>query len=312
MMILACIIPVVMYGEPNVAALFGNMIDRTDTKIIGDFSKSAAELDGISGNYKRVVVDKRDCSITGSEFRLPAGRLIKIAIIDTGLQLSRTSLKLCNSGHFNFANGRSEVGVSTLYPLHGTKVASIIAKRLKNVDYCAIIYQVQRGVNIDPVDIAKAAHMARLMRVDAVNISLAAASSTLNGFSLVEEHELYDLSKKSKVFVAAGNYGINLDTECTQYPACYVNDTVIVGALEDTKLRAPYSNYGDNVVTEWRSGSVVWDGVTDQGTSYAAPQALSDYVLSLASGQASVLLIRQKKQLPQLSEPTITTINLTK
>ncbi len=208
----------------------------------------------------------------------------KIAIIDTGYQ-GGGGLKVCDKGHFNFNTGRKNVGVSPLNATHGTKVATIIAQLLKNVDYCAIIYQVESIRGIDPINIGSAAMLARAENVVAVNISLTGPNP-----DQTESMALWALSQKAKLFIAAGNQGRNLTKNCSIFPACYnITKAQVIGALDPgSVLRAEYSNYGKGIISNWQNGELQWKGTLDYGTSYATPRALSKYVLSLSSLPSAV------------------------
>lgn len=206
---------------------------------------------------------------------------IKIAIIDTGYALgSVPNLKLCMDGHYNFETGQPKLGVSSKYPDHGIKVASIIADALKDVDYCIIFYQIQRPLGISIFDVALAASMAASHNVVAVNISLSGISHNITEF-----RALYMLSNQAKLFLVAGNNNLDLKKNCIIFPACYkIPLATVVGAL-DGEPRAAYSNYNKGLITTWEQGSITWRGTKDAGTSYAAPRALSRYVLSFVSAR---------------------------
>lgn len=236
-------------------------------------------------------------AILGTPRIIGSAPAIKIAIIDTGLQLDKTNLKLCPTGHFNFATNEPVVGVSKIYPEHGTLVASIIADNLKRVDYCAIIYQVSTYSGISVMDITRAAKMALKEEVTAVNLSISG-----NEYSREENAALYDLLDRGAVFVAAGNDHIDLSKNCSVYPACYSmllrkSHFFVVGALDDlNNVKALYSNYGEGRIDKWDRGMVVWNGTIDQGTSYATPRSLSKYVLSLVAGRTVAIRKQPKVQ----------------
>lgn len=206
---------------------------------------------------------------------------IKIAIIDTGYQ-GNEGLKVCPTGSLDFNTGLKEVGISPLNKDHGTKVASIIAESLKNVDYCALIYQVESIKGINPLHIALAATLAEDENVVAINISLTGPLT-----DDAENVALLNVSQKAKLFMAAGNQKQDLTKKCLAFPACYgIANAQVVGALTPAGyLRAEYSNFGRGIVNNWQSGEVKWRGTLDYGTSFAAPRALSKYVLSLVSLQ---------------------------
>ncbi len=85
--------------------------------------------------------------------------------------------------------------------------------------------------------------------------------------------------------MAAGNKKLNLvRKKCLQFPECYsFKNLIVVGAQDynEPKKHAEYSNYGTRVDL-WAPG---WylnkDGSMSHGSSYAAPRALSEYILYL-------------------------------
>jgi subtilisin family serine protease len=197
---------------------------------------------------------------------------IKIAIIDTGLDLSISALKLCPKGHYNFFTKGPKINNIAQ---HGSIVSSIIAKDLANIDYCAIIYQVDSPSGIIESAIIAALKKAAKENVIAVNLSIV-------GPAYYEEEKAAIqavTTSGAKVFVAAGNDSADLSIECVSYPSCYgLPDVFVIGALDlDKHTRASYSNYGRPVLL-WYNGDVLWNGKIEKGTSYAAPRALSHYV----------------------------------
>lgn len=210
--------------------------------------------------------------------KTPRNTLIRVAIIDTGFKHYEfdTPLKLCTSGHFDFVKKLQEVNATLP---HGTRVANIIANQLKDVQYCALIYQVYGPKGVALNDVTLAINKAVANKADVINISLSGDHP-----DLLEQQALQDaVNAGVKVFIAADNHGINLDKDCEIYPVCYkLNGVDIVGALDpNTGGLADYTNYG-SIVNDYYDGSSEWHGVRDYGTSYAAPRALSRYVLELS------------------------------
>ncbi len=206
-----------------------------------------------------------------------SGTVIKIAIIDTGydktlLDPDGVELHLCAKGHYDFATETSIVNSGNK---HGTIVGTIIAEGLQDVEYCAVIYQVQGLLGITAENLTRAVQMAKKEGVFAVNISLEGINHAQR-----ERMALYDLGDKgTAIFVAAGNRHQNLDEVCNSYPGCYkIPNMQIVGASDESmEFRAAYSNYGSRI-TSWYRGDFTLGGVQMQGTSFAAPRALADYV----------------------------------
>lgn len=212
-------------------------------------------------------------------------QLIKIAIIDTGYLtpppgVDIPALKLCDTGHFNFDTKKPEVGVG--YIAHGTIIGSIIAAELKNVNYCAVIYQIQVKGMISSKEVTEALNMASKEGITAVNVSLEGRE-----YSFYERLAFKNLSDKGTlIFTAAGNRRLDLNEQCSSYPSCYrLKNIIVVGAIdEESEFKTGYSNYGYKVAV-WYRGDVIWNGQKIQGTSFAAPRALSDFVYSFAARQ---------------------------
>jgi len=207
-----------------------------------------------------------------------SNQTIKIAIIDTGYTiLEGRNLKLCSTGHYDFSTKTPYVGLSI--GNHGTKVGSIIADELKAYDYCAIIYKVQTAEGIPPGNITKALRLALKQHVAAVNISLTGPEQDVDELAALSALT----ASGTRVFIAAGNEGTNLDNNCNTYPACYtIKNIEVIGAIDPTRhIRASYSNYGKRRITQWYSGDTYLDGEEDHGTSFASPRALSRYIRDL-------------------------------
>ncbi len=205
------------------------------------------------------------------------GTMLKIAIIDTGYDTSlldeeATELNLCDTGHYDFNLDKAKLGSAGS---HGTMVGSIIAENLQDVNYCAVIYQVQTVIGITAESVTRAIKMATKEGIFAINISLEGIMHAQR-----ERMALYDLGQKgTAIFVAAGNRHANLDEVCNSYPSCYhVPNLYVVGAADESmEFRAAYSNYGSRV-SSWYSGDFIMNGTKMQGTSFASPRALADYV----------------------------------
>jgi len=217
------------------------------------------------------------------ESRVKAGLpRYKIAIIDSGYDPSRSNigLKLCKEGHYNYQTKTATAGFTHV---HGTRVADLIATPLKDLDYCAIVYQVVTDdVNqISLENTTDAINLAIAEQVDAINYSMAGTSQ-----SPTEKAALQTAANIGiPVFIAAGNHGLNLDKTCNIFPPCYkIKGITVVGAqdYDSPKHRAKTSNYG-KIVDFWAPGYYknVHEDLMYFGTSYAAPRALSEFILFL-------------------------------
>lgn len=200
----------------------------------------------------------------------------KIAIIDTGY--TGTKLKLCKTGHYDFMTNKPMVGFQTDQNIpHGQYVGDIIAEGLKDVDYCAIIFQMKDDEGFNRIsNYVSALLRIYTYKVTAVNISLNGP-----GTSILEREALKLVAEKARVFVAAGNDHQNLDFECDAFPTCYkIPNVYPIGALAKDGTKARLSNRG-SVIKEWYPGNYK----DEFGTSFATPRALVNYVRSLSSAQ---------------------------
>ncbi len=204
-------------------------------------------------------------------------KTLKIAIIDTGYdaEYAVTKLKLCPTGHFNFATNTPTVG-EALH--HGTDIGSIIAETLKDVDYCAIIYQVMVDGEMQDRSMMGAIDRAAKENLTAVNVSIVSSTHSYR------ERMLYKklINSGAIIFAAAGNENHDLTSTCNYYPGCYkMPGVVVVGAMSpDLTQKATYSNYGKDVNT-WYPGHFKSRKGWVHGTSFATPYALGDFVRSL-------------------------------
>lgn len=209
----------------------------------------------------------------------------KIAVIDSGYDPARAyePAKLCKTGHYDFFTKTANVAY---YHVHGTHVADVLVEKLKDVDYCLIIFQVftetfSDGPKAGAKDIAQALH-------DSIGLGVTAINMSFGSFVAVKEEE-QALKATATVpipaFVAAGNDHMDLDKKCGYFPACYsAKNIVIVGAqdIDVPKMHAEYSNYGKRV-SVWAPGyfNKGEESGWKYGTSYAAPRALAEYILFL-------------------------------
>lgn len=116
--------------------------------------------------------------------------------------------------------------------------------------------------------------------VSVVNISLSFGRE-IEGFN-----KFISIDNPYLIVAAAGNQSLHLGQETTEYPAMYGgndDNVVTVGAISNTKIWLPFSNYssryvdiaawGCNVPTlRYNEKSGAFETVVESGTSFAAPQ----------------------------------------
>lgn len=254
------------------------------TFVLGMVSSCAQHSRSIQASYSLPVENpQRLRAVDYKSYRLQDARSAakyKIAILDTGYNPERavTKLKLCKNGHYDFFSETAKLASTNP---HGTYVAALIAEPLQDVDYCAVVYQlVGKEGEISPQNVMRAILMAKDEGVVAANMSINGPFS-----NFLEQRALRAASNTGmKIFVAAGNDKKDLNVACASFPACYdIPNLIMVGALtDDLSQPAQYSNYGARIQA-WYAGRY-FDGVTmAQGTSFACPRALGDWLLSVAS-----------------------------
>lgn len=173
---------------------------------------------------------------------------IRIAVLDSGLtQVKPTDVKLCSSGHMDFTGTGFADNMG-----HGTNVTYLIAERLKNIDYCIVIFKIF-DPNYESSKIS-ATHLALFYILENHNIDVVNYSAGGSSFSFIEKIIISGLIESGvKVISAAGNDGKDLDKNCYYYPACYAG-VISVGNMATQGKRNPTSNYGSRVTT-WEMGT---------------------------------------------------------
>lgn len=171
-------------------------------------------------------------------------RLVKIAIVDTGLDRDdpRFSDVLCKDGHKNFTNNSIETKDTNG---HGTHVAGLIKKHAGKKGYCLIIlkyYEDNADGHKNFTNSIKALEWAVSLNVDIVNFSGGGPTPD------VLERKVINSAKKTLFVVAAGNRSVNMTTSGNKfYPASYeLPNIIVIGNLSQNGItRSPTSNYGD-------------------------------------------------------------------
>ena len=204
---------------------------------------------------------------------------LKVAVIDSGfgfdVELHKKTFKICKSGSYDFTTNTHTVGDDMVG--HGTVVTGLLNQHADTKNLCYIIYKVLKGKEFKGYDnVNRALSLAYKNKVDVVNLSL-----EMYAHDDLTRRLIKSLTKRgTKVFVAAGNDGLNLNVTCNRYPACFkrLNQNFnVVGATDEDGDVAKYSNRGAFI-------SVYKYGRTSngaRGTSFASPRAAGDYIKSL-------------------------------
>jgi hypothetical protein len=160
----------------------------------------------------------------------------RIAVIDSGIRRSMLDEDYMCKDMPIFTTGVSGWD----YHGHGTNVVGLIGERINTKKYCITSYSLPSTEN-NMNDIIYFLFKMQNHNVVGVNISMASA-----GFNRPEGEMIKHLTDKGvKVFVAAGNEGIELGAFCDIYPACHKqkNKSIIVVGNKYNKN----SNYGQYV-----------------------------------------------------------------
>lgn len=190
-------------------------------------------------------------------------RVVRIAILDTGVDTNDQDLNFCGNLSKDFTN-------TDIYDHHGhgTNIAYIIRHFAMNRPYCLIIVKVIKGERTENniQQLIDGLNYVADLKPDIVNASLSG-----EGANKSERDAIKRILDNKIIFVAAaGNEGYDLDKSCNVFPACYSNKIVTVGNLLQNGTRNPSSNYG-KYIKRWEMGTgILAGGFRMSGTSQAA------------------------------------------
>jgi subtilisin family serine protease len=224
-----------------------------------------------------------DAGMKVSRSQLDLPKIIKVAVIDTGIDPSflehKTDYSLCESGHKDFtatASLFSELKEDiTDHHGHGTHISGIIDQYAKDfilikngsgkdlakhkVAYCQIIlkYYDPKILNTDNLKNTIAAFRWAIdQKVDIINYSGGGTE-----FSQAEHDVVMEaLSKGIKVVAAAGNEHSNIDKH-KYYPAMYDKRIYVVGNLVKPIVKKPSSKRDDDIApsSNWGLSVNTWE-----------------------------------------------------
>lgn len=187
----------------------------------------------------------------------------RIAVMDTGVSLYQIKQDyMCKDAPFKYVfKPFHSAGLD--YHGHGTNVISLIAENMDRKKYCITMYSIS-----SEWDMREQIILLDQMIKDKV-VGLNASLAGLMNHP--EERLAYGRLAKAGItaFIAAGNSGRNLNTNCNVYPACYkkrYKNIIVVGSFT-----GEYSNSGNIVdlyIDGTNKGSPVMSG-TSQATAIA-------------------------------------------
>jgi len=204
---------------------------------------------------------------------------LRIAVIDSGfgfdVELNKKAFKMCKTGSYDFIANSPVIGDDENG--HGTAVLSLIERTAQTKNVCYLVFKVFDASGFGTEDhVNRAIAGAIKAKANVINMSLSTFTHSHKTKALIDSA----VKRNIKVFLAAGNKGKNLNTNCNSYPSCYniKNANLIrVGALDEDADVAKYSNKGV-LISVYKYGRTMQGS---RGTSFAAPRAAGDYVKSL-------------------------------
>jgi len=215
---------------------------------------------------------------------------LKIAILDTGIAPDTLKEYYCKDGSkdYTYTSLTDDHG-------HGTNIASIIVKDLDPTKVCIQVmkifyektkqiswfYEEMQNLNIGFTMAHFNLHIYKKALIDLVTnkpdiVNMSYSGGTTIGLEEKTIREL--LNNNTKVFIAAGNEGLNLNEKCDTYPACY-KKRIKHPNLHIIGNYSKHSNYGNKIVTTVVNGNnKCYKHICMSGTSQASAVAVNEYV----------------------------------
>jgi hypothetical protein len=195
---------------------------------------------------------------------------IKIAVLDTPANLE--GVKMCeDSPNKRYSKPQR----------HGTNIVHIINDRVKHLPVCFYYFDVlNENGGFSVFSYFFALRFMDKVKPDVVNMSF----SGRNQIKIEQTYVAKLLERGVKVNVAAGNDSLDLDEECSVFPACIDPRITVVGSKGSS-----FSNYGAVVDVLEDGNSVVGGGYVASGTSQATALHTAKVVIELSK-------VRSKKK----------------
>ncbi len=203
-----------------------------------------------------------------------------VAVLDTGISFSHPLLsdRILSSKAKSFVSGYPvNEDDSSRILTHGTHVAGIVVQCTPGLQVNLLPVRVLDGYGAgDMSNLLSGIDYAVKNGADVINISIDGSAGMRS--MLLETAIASAIKSGVTVVVSAGNSNIEISSNYV-VPA-YISDCIVVGAVDSSKNRAGYSNYGDTVdvvapgsmiSSSYISSTGKLDYVNMSGTSMATP-----------------------------------------
>ena len=266
----------------------------------GGWSAWTAEDSSLTTFQENLIYWEKIKLAKGQRLAPNLGAGVKVAIIDTGLDLYHPALKDNLTSDNEWRDFVDDDNVPQEEPGthlgHGTSVAGIILQVAPEVTLLPI-----RALGVDGtgdlIDVVRAIDWAMLMGADIINLSLGSNAD------LKTLKEMLKLAKKKELVIVAsvGNQG---DNE-VEFPARYKKEVVNVGSVDRDDVKSSFSSYGKNLEV-FAPGEDLYSLAPDSqiavwsGTSFAAPIVTG--AVALALGEADDKKVKVKELDKYISE----------
>jgi len=204
-------------------------------------------------------------------------RTVKVAVIDTGVQKTPelTSVPFDSPKHFQSYDCATQEQLPTQIidtnvtdnEGHGTHVASTIAQSTNNGNHAA---GVAYGVTLIPVKVLSCDWGgATVDTIAGINHAVASGAKVINmslggpatGYSIAERQAIKAaVNQGVTVVIATGNSALRASSPAIGCPAC-MPEAIAVGAVRYDSIRAMYSQYTPDNITDAVNGNIVNRGV---------------------------------------------------
>lgn len=244
-------------------------------------------------------------AVMAATFRAEAAEPIRVAILDTGLDVADKRFNVCSGGFRSFVGGASTMDEHG----HGTHIAGIITA-LTERRACLLICKYYSDANPGAVNLrntVQCLRWAKEQRADYVNYSGGGPEAAPDELAALEALRDPDAGVSigphrpgAQIIVAAGNEHADLSIkENAYYPGSYHLPGVhVVASTEVYGRLAPTSNYGPGV-TDFALGDNVFSSLPNERSGYmgGTSQATAVVTGSLVRARLGLPTLRSKHDL---------------